>query len=208
MSLNILAMLTGSIKRLAHVNRYSSLPVSRRENVAEHTCFVSLFSLFIGKDLKASGVEVDFAKLLTASLMHDLDESLSGDFLRTVKYGVPGLKTLLDGASEGFLHRIEKQLGVDILQDWKTAKDASLEGGILAIADLLAVVSYVLEEFSGGNRHLLDLLPEVDSYLESLEELVPSQLWGYLQESRMLVQDYYSNHRDSTYPTLMRTEQT
>jgi len=196
-------MLTGSIKRLAHVNRYSSLPVVRRENVAEHTCFVSIFCLLIGKDLQERGWGVDYEKLLKSSLLHDIDESLSGDFLRCVKYGVPGLKTLLDEASHGFMRDIAGQIGIDLIPDWKDAKDGSLEGNILAVADLLGVVSYILEEFAAGNRHLLYILKEVDGYYQQLEKTIQSPLIKYLRDARKVIHEVHSTFEDQRYPTLM-----
>lgn len=197
------AMLTGSIKRLAHVNRYSSLPVSRRENVAEHTAFVSLFCLIIAKDLEAKGYNVDRAKLLTSALLHDLDESLSGDFLRSVKLGIPGLKELLDTACKGFMKSISEQLGVDLTTEWSHAKDESLEGNILAIADLLGVATYLLEEFASGNRHIFNLFRELDTYLESLEPRLQSSLIPYLQEGRQILNRLVERYTDTEAPSLM-----
>jgi len=202
-TLNIRAMLTGSIKRLAHVYRFSSLPVIRRENVAEHTCFVSIFCLLIGKDLEQRGWNVDYEKLLKNSLLHDIDESLSGDFLRCVKYGIPGLKQLLDEASHGFMKDIGDQLKIDLIPDWKDAKDESLEGSVLAVADLLGVISYVLEEFAGGNRHLLYILKEVDGYYERLEKTIQSPMMKYVRDARKLILEIHEQFANPLYPTLM-----
>jgi len=200
--LDLSAMLTGSVKRIAYVNRYSSLPVVRHENVAEHTCFVALFCLLIGKDVVLRGFNVDFEKLLKSALLHDIDESLSGDFLRCVKYGVPGLKELLNQAGLGFMRSIEQQLHVELISDWSEVKDGTLEGNILAIADLLGVVSYIFEQFGAGNRHLLYILKEVDRYFEQLEVTLQSVLIRYVSETRSMIDAVYKKHRDSTVPTL------
>lgn len=167
--LSVRSLLRGSIKRLAHVYRYSSLPVIRRESVAEHTAFISIFALCIAKDLQSRGFKVDEGLLLKSALLHDIDESLSGDFLRCVKYGVPGLKGLLDEASVKFVRSIEDQLGVQLLKDWAGAKnEATLEGWIVSIADLMGVVSYLEEELALGNRHVAYLLEEIDRYFADI----------------------------------------
>jgi 5'-deoxynucleotidase YfbR-like HD superfamily hydrolase len=202
--LDLKAMLCGSVKRLAHVYRYSSLPVSRRENVAEHTAFVALFCLVIAKDLEDnSDVTVDRSKLLTSALLHDLDESLSGDFLRSVKLGVPGLKPLLDKACEGFLRSISTQLGVDLTTEWSHAKDSSLEGQILEVADLLGVASYLFEEFSSGNHHIFYILSELDEYLKKLQMGLRSELYGYVLYARNLISHVIKSYSDARMPALM-----
>ena len=73
--LDIDQLLTGSIHRMSHVNRYSSVPVNRKENVAEHSWFVAFYAYMIGKDLEAHQHEVDFGELLSRALVHDLRRS-------------------------------------------------------------------------------------------------------------------------------------
>lgn len=178
MCLDIKNLLLGSIQHLAHVNRYTSYPVSRRENVAEHTCFVSLYCLLIGEDLECNvSIDINWRKLLKSALLHDLDEALTGDFLRSVKYGTPGLKKALDTASVRVVEGMESELNLTgILDTWKSAKDDSLEGSILAIADFLAVASYVVNEIWTGNRHLYYILHELRDHLVGLGNKARSYL--------------------------------
>lgn len=182
--LNLDHLLRGSIKRLAYVNRYSSLPVIRKENVAEHTCFVSLYCLLIAKDLQSVGRVVDVEKLLKCALLHDIDESLSGDFLRSVKYGVDGLKDLLSVAGVKFVSQIQTSLGVRIMEDWKLAKDDSIEGYILSISDLLGVLSYLLEEYASGNQHIIYIFRELSNYFALMKrEISDVDLRRYIAEA-------------------------
>jgi 5'-deoxynucleotidase YfbR-like HD superfamily hydrolase len=167
---NVKSMLCGETRRASHVYRYSSRPTLRRENVAEHSFYAAYYSLIIAKWLSSSGVKVSFDLLLERAILHDIDEALTGDFLRSVKYGDLRIKDGLDALSKKFLAKIEKDLGVSLLKSWETAKDAQLEGQILFLADLLCVVAYIWEEFHAGNRHLRQVFTEVKQYFEDMSE--------------------------------------
>lgn len=187
--MNIRAMLTGGIQRLAHADRYSTYHVNRDENVAEHTAFVSLYCMLIGKSLEKHDVGINWEKLLQSALLHDIDEALTGDFLRSVKYKTPGLKKLLDDAAASAVESMENELEVESLfRTWKECKDQSLEGSILQVADFLGVASYVIGEYYSGNRHLMHVFNELGELLEELkDELV------YYGKSGKLLAEYITD---------------
>lgn len=166
---DIAPLLTGDIRRMAHVYRYSSLPLNRRENVAEHTFYATFNVLWMYEQLRdIPGVDLDLGMLLKRATVHDLDESLTGDFLRIVKYGVPGLKSLLDSASGILVEKLEQQLHMSFRDDWACAKEDGIDGLIMKIADLWCVVSFIVEEIRTGNRHFLSAVPEVQGYFADL----------------------------------------
>lgn len=173
--LNFTNLLEGSINRMSHVFRFSSIPVNRRENVAEHSWYVSMYAFFIAKDYEErwNGEDpiprVDYGKLLSRALLHDLDESHTGDFLRIVKYGHPDLKRALDEVSVSMINKMQEELGVEFTEPWAQAKADDLEGEIIEIADLLRVVSYVVEEISSGNKHIIHILNEALGYFEAIQ---------------------------------------
>jgi len=171
LELDIDALLSGKFHRLSHVNRYSSIPTIRKENVAEHSWYVAFYSYLLAKDLerryKDEELEIDYGKLLGRALLHDLDESLTGDFLRIIKYGHPDLKKALDEVSVSMMIHMTKEVGVNLLPDWKSAKDDDLEGHIVQVVDLARVVSYIWEEIKLGNEHIRPLLDEVCEYFET-----------------------------------------
>jgi len=192
--LNVKELLNGSFHRLSHVYRYSSIPTIRKENVAEHSFYVAYYSYLIGKDLVSRGFEVDFGLLLSRALLHDLDESSTGDFLRTVKYGHPDLKKALDEVSYRMMEKMSEKIGVELIADWQLAKFDDLEGHIVSVADLARVVSYILEELRSGNSHMKPLLGEVSSYLAKLaKELKNSPVMPYLEEGIRQVNSQHFN---------------
>ncbi len=162
-------VLTGGANRLSHVYRFSSLPCSRREAVSEHSWYVTFYAYCIGKELLSRGLLVDLGVLLSRAMLHDLDESHTGDFLRIVKYGHPALKGALDSIAEAMMKKLTCEIGIEFRDDWKNAKAPDLEGFIVEVADFARVVSYIIEEVRSGNMHLAYILEEVCSYLQELK---------------------------------------
>lgn len=173
MKLDIGEMLAGSLHRMSHVNRYSSIPVTRKENVSEHSWYVAMYAYLVGKDLATAGVKVDFGELLSRALVHDLDESMTGDFLRYVKYGHPDLKRALDEVSVSMIEKMSAELSVQLLPHWKNAKADDIEGHIIAVVDLARVISYVNEEYATGNTHVLHILSECCEYIDEFSKEHP-----------------------------------
>lgn len=168
-NIDIKEMLSGSIHRMSHVYRYSSVPTARRENVAEHSWYVAFYAFLIGNDLQQQGYSVNFGEMLSRALVHDLDESMTGDFLRYVKYGHPDLKRALDEVSESMINKMGYSLksgGRAIKRHWAKAKAHDIEGDIIQIADLARVLSYVLEEIRMGNSHVTHIISECAQYIE------------------------------------------
>ncbi len=86
------------------MSRFSSFPVQRVENVAEHLFWVAMYSHLISVDLnyrrntelrkgETTIPFVDHAEVLQKALIHDLPEAKSGDIQRAYKYSIPELKT-------------------------------------------------------------------------------------------------------------------
>lgn len=170
---SIQSMMAGGIHRMSHVYRYSSVPVIRRENVAEHSWYVAFYSWILAQDLERRGYKIDYGKLLSRALVHDLDESMTGDFLRHVKYGHPDLKRALDEVSVSMLCKMEQDLGISIRPMWESAKADDLEGEIIEVVDLGRVISYVLEEMKLGNTHVSGIIQECCNYIEKFVEEKP-----------------------------------
>lgn len=178
--LNVEDLLFGTSRRLAHIRRYASIPVNRVENVAEHSFYVSFYALMLAKDLvKQKQVEIDWERLYTATIVHDVDESLTGDVLRHVKRKSHELHEMWNRMCEKVVSEFCEELGIDFLDDWKNDKDMnSLEGFILSLADFLCVFSYGYEEYMTGNQNMKKVM-------------AGSYKW---------VRDIFEEHSDSDHP--------
>lgn len=178
--LNMRELLNGASLNLVYTFRYSTVRVHRRENIAEHSWFVVFYCWAIAQDLEAHGVAIDWRKLLVEGTVHDLDEAFTGDFLRQVKYSVPGLKRALDEAAEVQMVRMEHRLGVPIVAPWRSAKKEGVEAHICKLADFMSVASYMLDEITMGNAKMRDRLPElVEHICEVYDHL---ERWPRLRE--------------------------
>ena len=170
--LDMRAILTGPVQQMAAVTRYSHRPVIRRENVAEHTWFVLFYAYAIGTDLRQRGYQVDLEKVFRRAIVHDLDEAVTGDFVRDFKYVVPGLAAKIKEATIHIFVKLLDQMGIGsrdaVYRDWEEAKARDLEGAIITLCDFLSVVAYVHREVSMGNRLVLPIVAEVRKYVREV----------------------------------------
>lgn len=119
--------------------------------------------------------------LLERALVHDLEEARSGDVPRPFKYSSPELRELLERASREAFKQVLDDVVVEppsgdggcydysdrdiLLEVWETAKDNSMEGRILAFADFLAVLGFMVQEAQhGGNRSIAHHMKDMDVY--------------------------------------------
>ena len=157
---------TGPWLRLAHIDRYSSIPVLKKESVAEHSFFTALYAYVLALQTGANVNDV-----LARAVVHDLDEALTGDFIRPFKYSSPDLKKILHESVDYALTRALAgySIGHIIKLKWCKAKDDSLEGQIVHLADLWSVVVYARREYILGNNFARSILDEVATWLASAD---------------------------------------
>ncbi|MEK7093595.1 MAG: YfbR-like 5'-deoxynucleotidase [Patescibacteria group bacterium] len=159
--MNIKGLLLGSSSRLKNIVRYSNSHRIQDESVAEHSFSTALYCLVIGSELQAQGMKIDVDIAVKRALIHDIEESHSGDFIRTFKHSDPELSLAIDRAARSFAGTLFKEMAgpavaSHLLAMWENAKDRTLEGMLVEFADFLSVVSYVMRECSMGNRSLLE----------------------------------------------------
>ncbi len=153
---------SSQISKLSCVKRFSQANLAKSENVLEHTCEVSLHSLFIATELKEEGYDVDVGRLLTKSLIHDIEETEIGDVARPFKYSSPELrekiKELEDGIAENMFD--ECSSSKDLFFTWANSKSDS-DGAIVSFCDTLVVMLKFEDEIIGrGNNKFLELMSD------------------------------------------------
>jgi 5'-deoxynucleotidase YfbR-like HD superfamily hydrolase len=158
--INLGQLLLGMTTRTRYVTRWSTFHILHKETVAEHSFFTAFYVMTIAMWLNSvKGMEINESLALKRALVHDIDEAYSGDFIRSFKYSVPGLKKMLDEASTTFCGQMCEEIapghvGAHLHLHWIQAKDDSVEGRIVAFADFLSVLSYAIMERRAGNRHI------------------------------------------------------
>ena len=155
------------MNQLAAVGRFSRDHMLKRESVLEHIGFVCLFSVFLGKKIEeGSTIKLDFGSLLTRAALHDIDEVIFGDIPRTTKYFSKEISAQFKIEEKKAILHLEKWLGVQFFEDWAEAKDSSIEGKIVALADLAAVVYKLWSEVSlYGNLSFKRIAQELEGFL-------------------------------------------
>lgn len=200
MSLDMREMLTGDVNRLRYITRHSTSLVLHRENVAEHSYYVALYADFICRWLEAEGLadSIDVLGLLRRCLVHDLDESRTGDFQRPFKHSNETLKREIEKASAiEFNHAMvavfpgkENEPTIRMLfANWANAKDNSLEGAIVAFADYLSVLSYLLAETSNANTSVMHHYQTLLEYTSTFQDARYNYIRPLVDQSDILVQE-------------------
>ena len=136
------------INKLANVRRWSHAYCHKEESVLEHTAVVAIISLSIGQQL---GADMDI--LLKRALLHDMEEVVTGDIPNPTKYHSPNItKAIKDFENVAAREVSTKYFGDWAYEIWYSSKDNSLEGQIVRLADIAAVVYKIRQEVDLGNN--------------------------------------------------------
>lgn len=200
MTLEIGALLDGTIRRLAHVDRYSSNRVTRRQNVAEHTFYVAFLAYALTRDLLDRGVEVDVLSVLEGAIAHDLDEAVIGDIRRPVTDAIPGVRDAIDAARGRFVTGIGNEIGVQLRETWEVHRGKSFEAAVIVLADLLEVVAYFVEELRRGNELVRGDAVELVEVLSARNFEAHPNLARYYREAHSWLRRYVNRVEEPTVP--------
>ena len=192
------------VRRLNHIRRYSSYPIIRQENVAEHLFWVTYSSYMIALDLNSNySQQVNLELVMQKAMLHDLEESQTGDVVRTFKYHSPDTRSLMNQTAIGLISSFLEEttptkVAKHMIATLKQSKDESLEGQIVSIADLLAVLTYGREELLLGNSKMLGILTSSLSYVESLQyHLTYSCLMPYVNDMISCLKQIISTSKET-----------
>lgn len=204
-----LNLLDSPLLRTDNVNRYSGTYQSDPELLSVHIVDVQFISLMIARKLQSFNEHVNIGLLLEKGLIHDVDETLTGDFTRLVKYSSKTCHDALEAVAESVVKEISYDTdGTDyILDRWSNAKDNTLEGYIIKLSDMLSVIKKVSKEVDLlGNNNFLRVALEVQSYINDLYNSVPVDLFfspdaiRYIKNILIHVSEYLHDltetHRD------------
>lgn len=156
---------------LRNVDRCSTLPKFRQNNVAEHSYFFCLLVYVLGEIenwIKPKDQEpLDIGLMLKRSILHDLEECLTGDVLySTHQASAPFRNELLKLRERVVTEELFKELEVFgnkegdqfsfeyyFFDNWLKAKDETPEGRFLYYIDKLELLFVAVEEIRMGNTY-------------------------------------------------------
>lgn len=157
------------LNQASNVNRYSRDFMHKRENLLEHMGFMATFCYIVGLRLRENGHHVSISVLLEKAIMHDFEEILSGDVTRRTKHSSKQVSEGLKQYEEHCMRILQTALKVNIFGIWKHAKDDTLEGRIVKIADFAAVVYKCMVEVAMlGNKSFARVAREVSEEMEKM----------------------------------------
>lgn len=197
--MNIPGLLTGDLNRLRFVVRYSSIFVLHKESVAEHCFYVTLYATMIADELRESGIDINIEAVMKKALFHDMEESRTGDVFRPFKYADPELKQRMEVQAKKEVAGILDRLNVSvqtrhaILHHWKDSKDDTMEGAIVAFADYLSVLSYMLQEINCSNSSMLEQHHTMGTYMNLFNDSRYDFMRPLIHKAREITMEYLGN---------------
>lgn len=155
-----------NLKRMSCTNRFSSIPVVSTENIAEHSYYVSVFSLMIHQKVCPDKKEL-IGPLAHYAITHDMDECVTGDVVRVFKYISKEFKESVDKASEETFERYAEDslkdfMNIEFGLDEEEKRYINL---VVKAADFWSLMMFMRREAAKMNREIIPF------YLRFLEDL-------------------------------------
>lgn len=135
------------VTNLATTNRFSKSHLQNDESVLEHSGFVCLMCYFIGNAINEHQPErINMGKLLSKAIVHDIDEAITADVQRTVKYHNDKTIQIFEEISREATEIISEDIcDKNILIHWTESKKGD-EGRIVALCDVISVIYKAYDE--------------------------------------------------------------
>lgn len=178
-----------AIHKMSTTQRYSNTHLAQREDILSHTGsvtmlvasmvtnFTSNIDLMIenyGTSWTSPDAELLISRALLKSVVHDVEEVITGDIVRPVKYHSPEMLEQFKSLESVAAQSVLKDLGFDstAFTVWDTAK-SGLSGTFVKVADIISVVYKIYTEcVMCGTYSILKACPEMHKYLHEISQYI------------------------------------
>jgi 5'-deoxynucleotidase len=148
-----------AIRSLMTVGRFSVYKCHFREDVAQHSYFTAMYAMVLADLERREGTTVDVERLLRMALLHDAEESRTGDIHHPFKHQEDKFAELLNNRAlewfEGLMSGLPEELAQEYISLKKESHDlAKTESNILKAADKIEALLWAYEEYLLGNEHV------------------------------------------------------
>ncbi|MFH1209643.1 MAG: YfbR-like 5'-deoxynucleotidase [archaeon] len=172
------------VRRLEGIERCSNTPHIHKSYVSSHSYYVALYSMLFA-DIENSNSDIhiyDTSEVIKKALIHDLEESITGDILFPFKksnedYLKPQIQKIVN--EELFYGIPNSDIKFYYKFLWNTSKDNSREGIMVAAMDKFEILIYSLAELLLGNKQFiliyetaLDILRNKFQTISSLQDIL------------------------------------
>lgn len=155
------------------VHRWSIVRTLERDNVANHTFYVTIYARGVAKLIEWKG---DYEKLMMKALTHDLDETITGDIVSPVKAQI--VDETKAGVYVGHLLRERLPGFADLIAESDPEIDA-----IVKVADRMDALFFLINETKLGNSIVRHRTHDAEHKLQQAWMALPcdafylDQLW-------------------------------
>ncbi len=159
--------------KLSNIKRFAALKLDREYSGADHSYRVAMMGMLIVDEYNAKNPnkKISCEEVLRKALIHDLEESVTGDIPTPVKQ-FPGLRDILREASVAIMKEqiIDDNLvkSQEYLKLWIEDKEGE-SGEVIAIADKLEALLSAAYELKRGNKDLQKAFNNVRAWFETDE---------------------------------------
>lgn len=195
MSMNkFIDIISSPMMNTGNIQRYSGTKMVEPESLSAHILESQMMGYMIINYMNnICGENLDKGLYLEKALHHDLEESMTGDVIRTLKYYNTDVHREIQNVATSVAEEIyTKYLGDtegEMLQIWSTAKEGR-EGFILKLVDTLTVVNKVVREVDFfHNYYFLRVAYEVNIYTKDLLLSLDKKEGQYTEESLNYLRD-------------------
>lgn len=171
-----LDLASSPLMNLDHTYRYSGTKLVEAESLSQHIVDTIMMGLKIIDQINniSGAMTLNPFTYVMKAIYHDLEEVITGDIPRPVKYYSAGTKkSLKDVADKVAVKFFDEQFveGYPHYSIWSNAKDGD-EGYILKLVDTLVVATKVIKEVKLlNNNYMLRVAHEVSKYLKDIKKV-------------------------------------
>lgn len=169
--------------------RYSGTYCIRPETDSNHIMdMMAMCHIISDVIFEEKGIRLDLKELIYRCYTHDLDEVLTGDVQRGLKYYNDKVHEAIDNVAEELLNKTYKKSFVD---DIRNAKDINDPCGIIVkMADTLQSSIKIYEEFKLGNFHFTRIIQEHKIFLQDLLDKVSETSYEFTDVLINIIKDF------------------
>lgn len=172
-------------RRLMEIKRCNNFNVISKEDVAQHSFYVTLYSTIIAKEYNDNVASENMKYhplddehilpifnvplVMEKALFHDIEETFVSDIPHNVKHQDAETNKVVESAVANIIDKIyEDTFARSFIEINKTAKDG-FEGSLIDMIDMLELGIYCAEEYCKGNSLMTPLLEKAVKIVESRE---------------------------------------
>jgi len=184
-------------RRLSYIERCSNTIHIKPYSVAEHSFYIALYTMIfadlenerIGEEIydvgsisnSSSNIKktYDVFEAVRKALVHDLEESETGDILYPMRNMDSDLRDKINEVRDICVNKVVfSELPVNVrnyyIRLWSTSKDDSKEGILVAAMDKFEILMFAIDELDIGNKAFLKMYKDVKEIL--FQFTIPSLL--------------------------------